>query len=304
MESLDLYILGCGSANPTQKHQPASQVLSTRGKLYMVDCGEGTQVRFARQKLSMKRLGHIFISHAHADHCLGLPGLICTMSLLGRTSQLHIHAPQELKAFLDSALQLFCPNLEFQVLFHEVDTAQHQIVHEDRTMEVWSLPLRHRVPCCGYLFREKQGPRHILRDMIDMYEIPVSQINNIKAGMDWTLEDGTLIPNDRLTAPPSPTRSYAYCSDTAPQPTLAAQVQGVDLLFHEATFGKDDEFRARQTFHSTTIEAAKVASEAKVGKLVIGHYSSRMRDEARLLTEAQAIFPNTVLADEGLHLTI
>lgn len=270
----------------------------------MVDCGEGTQVRFARQKLSMKRLGHIFISHAHADHCLGLPGLICTMSLLGRTSQLHIHAPQELKAFLDSALQLFCPNLEFQVLFHEVDTTQHQIVHEDRTMEVWSLPLRHRVPCCGYLFREKQGPRHILRDMIDMYEIPVSQINNIKAGMDWTLEDGTLIPNDRLTAPPSPTRSYAYCSDTAPQPTLAAQVQGVDLLFHEATFGKDDEFRARQTFHSTTIGAAKVASEAKVGKLVIGHYSSRMRDEARLLTEAQAIFPNTVLANEGLHLTI
>lgn len=304
MEPLDLYILGCGSANPTQKHQPASQVLSTRGKNYMVDCGEGTQVRFARLGLSMKRLGHIFISHAHADHCLGLPGLICTMSLLGRTSQLHIHAPQELKEFLDSALQLFCPNLDFQVRFHEVDTTQHQIVHEDRTMEVWSLPLRHRVPCCGYLFREKQGSRHILRDMIDMYEIPISQINNIKAGMDWTLEDGTLIPNDRLTTPPSPTRSYAYCSDTAPQPTLAAQIQGVDLLFHEATFGKDDEFRARQTFHSTTIEAAKVARKAKAGRLVIGHYSSRMRDEARLLAEAQAIFPNTVLADEGLHLTI
>ena len=270
----------------------------------MVDCGEGTQVRFARLGLSMKRLGHIFISHAHADHCLGLPGLICTMSLLGRTSQLHIHAPQELKEFLDSALQLFCPNLDFQVRFHEVDTTQHQIVHEDRTMEVWSLPLRHRVPCCGYLFREKQGSRHILRDMIDMYEIPISQINNIKAGMDWTLEDGTLIPNDRLTTPPSPTRSYAYCSDTAPQPTLAAQIQGVDLLFHEATFGKDDEFRARQTFHSTTIEAAKVARKAKAGRLVIGHYSSRMRDEARLLAEAQAIFPYTVLADEGLHLTI
>ena len=304
MEPLNLYILGCGSANPTQKHQPASQVLSTRGKNYMVDCGEGTQVRFARLGLSMKRLGHIFISHAHADHCLGLPGLICTMSLLGRTSQLHIHAPQELKEFLDSALQLFCPNLDFQVRFHEVDTTQHQIVHEDRTMEVWSLPLRHRVPCCGYLFREKQGSRHILRDMIDMYEIPISQINNIKAGMDWTLEDGTLIPNDRLTTPPSPTRSYAYCSDTAPQPTLAAQIQGVDLLFHEATFGKDDEFRARQTFHSTTIEAAKVARKAKAGRLVIGHYSSRMRDEARLLAEAQAIFPYTVLADEGLHLTI
>ena len=304
MEPLDLYILGCGSANPTQRHQPASQVLSTRGKQYMVDCGEGTQVRFARLGLSMKRVGHIFISHAHADHCLGLPGLICTMSLLGRTSQLHIHAPQELKVFIDTSLQLLCPNLEFQVLFHEVDTTQHQIVHEDRTMEVWSLPLRHRVPCCGYLFREKLGPRHILRDMIDMYEIPVSQINNIKAGMDWTLDDGTIIPNERLTTPPSPIRSYAYCSDTAPQPTLAAQVQGVDLLFHEATFGQDDEFRARQTYHSTTVEAAKVAAEAKVGRLVIGHYSSRMKDEAKLLAEAQAIFPNTVLANEGLHLSI
>ena len=270
----------------------------------MVDCGEGTQVRFARLGLSMKRVGHIFISHAHADHCLGLPGLICTMSLLGRTSQLHIHAPQELKVFIDTSLQLLCPNLEFQVLFHEVDTTQHQIVHEDRTMEVWSLPLRHRVPCCGYLFREKLGPRHILRDMIDMYEIPVSQINNIKAGMDWTLDDGTIIPNERLTTPPSPIRSYAYCSDTAPQPTLAAQVQGVDLLFHEATFGQDDEFRARQTYHSTTVEAAKVAAEAKVGRLVIGHYSSRMKDEAKLLAEAQAIFPNTVLANEGLHLSI
>lgn len=268
----------------------------------MVDCGEGTQVRLARQGLSMNRVGHIFISHAHADHCLGLPGLICTMSLLGRTSQLHIHAPKELKAFLDSSLELFCPNLEFQVIFHEVDTTRHQTVHEDRSMEVWSLPLRHRVPCCGYLFREKQGPRHILRDMIDMYEIPVSQINNIKAGMDWTLEDGTLIPNDRLTTPPSPIRSYAYCSDTAPQPTLAAQVQGVDVLFHEATFGQDDEFRARQTFHSTTVEAAQVARDAKVGKLIIGHYSSRMKDETKLLAEAQAVFPDTMLANEGFHL--
>ena len=304
MEPFELYILGCGSANPTQKHLPASQVLSTRGKLFMIDCGEGTQTRFARQGLSMKRVGHIFISHAHGDHCLGLPGLICTMSLLGRTSQLHIHAPQELEPFLQAALRLFCPNLEFQVLFHAVDTTTHQIVYEDRSIEVWSLPLRHRVPCCGYLFREKPGLPHIRREIIDMYEVPVSQINNIKAGMDWTLKDGTVIPNSCFVTPPSPVRSFAYCSDTTPLPSLTPMIQGVDLLFHEATFDKDNEFRARQTFHSTTVEAAQIAHDAQVGRLCIGHYSSRMRDEAKMLAEAQAFFPNTILANEGLHISI
>ena len=175
MEPLELHIIGCGSANPTQRHRPACQVLSTRGKLYMIDCGEGTQTRFAQQGLSMKRVGHIFISHAHGDHCLGLPGLICTMSLLGRTAQLHIHGPQEIEVFLQSAIGLFCPNLEFQVLFHAVDTYKHQLIYEDKSIEVWSLPLCHRIPCCGFLFREKPSLPHIRRDMIDMYEIPVCQ---------------------------------------------------------------------------------------------------------------------------------
>ena len=304
MEPFDLYIVGCGSANPTQKHRPACQVLSTRGKLFMIDCGEGTQMRFARMGLSMKRVGHIFISHTHGDHCMGLPGLICTMGLLGRTSQLHIHAPQELEPFLQTSLQTFCPDLDFQVQFHAVDTRAHQIVHEDRSVEVWSLPLHHRVPCCGYLFKEKPGLPHIIRDMIDMYEIPVSQINNIKAGMDWTLPDGTLIPNSRLTTPPSPTRSFAYCSDTAPSRSLVPLVHGVDLLFHEATFPKDEGLRARLTAHSTSTEAAQIAKEAEVKRLCIGHYSSRIKDESLLLHEAQTIFPNTIAADEGMHVKI
>ena len=304
MEPFELHIIGCGSANPTQKHMPACQVLSTHGKMFMIDCGEGTQTRFAKMRLSMKRVGHIFISHAHADHCLGLPGLICTMSLLGRTSQLHIHAPQELESFLQSAIQLFCPNLEFEVLFHTVDTTKHQMVYEDRSIEVWSLPLRHRVPCCGYLFREKPGQRHILRDIIDMYEIPVCQINNIKAGMDWTMPDGTIIPNERLTTAPTPTRSYAYCSDTTPLPSLVPMIKGVDLLYHEATFDAENEFRACQTFHSTTIEAAQIARDAEVGRLLIGHYSSRMHDEQQMLSEAQQIFPQTLLSNEGLRISI
>ena len=304
MEPFEIYILGCGSANPTQKHRPACQVLSTHGKNYMIDCGEGTQMRFARLGLSMKRVGHIFISHTHGDHCMGLPGLICTMSLLGRTSQLHVHAPQGLEPFLQTALQTFCPDLDFQVLFHPVDTTCHQLIHEDRSIEVWSLPLRHRVPCCGYLFREKPGLPHIRREMIDMYEIPVSQINNIKAGQDWTMPDGTVIPNSRLTAPPSPTRSFAYCSDTTFLPSLAEQVHGVDLLFHEATFPKDDDLRARQTFHSTSDDAARLALMAQVSHLCIGHYSARIEDETQLLHEAQAIFPNTFLAQEGLKISI
>ena len=304
MEPLELYIVGCGSANPTQRHLPASQVLSTRGKLFMVDCGEGTQTRMARLHLPMNRIGHIFISHTHADHCLGLPGLICTMSLLGRTSQLHIHAPQELQPFLNMTQETFCPNLEFPIIFHPVDTTKHQLIFEDRSVEVWSLPLRHRVPCCGYLFREKPGLPHIRRDITDMYEIPVCQLNNIKAGMDWTLPDGTVIPNSRLTTPPDPVRSYAYCSDTTPLPELVPMIQGVNLLFHEATFDKENEFRARQTFHSTTLDAARIASDAQVGCLVIGHYSSRMTDEQHLLDEAQSIFPNTLLADEGLRIPI
>ncbi len=304
VEPFDIYIIGCGSANPTQRHLPACQVLSTHGKQFMIDCGEGTQTRFARMGLNMNRVGHIFISHAHGDHCLGLPGLICTMSLLGRTAQLHIHGPKELEGFLQNALQLFCPHLDFQVEFHTVDTTRHQMVHEDRSMEVWSLPLRHRVPCCGYLFREKEGLRHIRREMIEVYDIPISQINNIKAGMDWTLPDGTVVPNSRLTTPPSPTRSFAYCSDTGPVPTLAPMIHGVDLLFHEATYGKDDELRARQTNHSTSVEAAEIARKAEVGKLCIGHYSSRIKEEGKLLLEAQEIFPNTILADEGLHISI
>lgn len=304
MEPLDLYILGCGSANPTQRHQPASQVLSMRGKHFMIDCGEGTQTRLARRGLGMKRIGHIFISHAHGDHSLGLPGLICTMSLLGRTAQLHIHAPQELKTFLDISLQTFCPDLDFEVLFHCIDTTQHQIIFEDRSIEVWSLPLHHRVPCCGFLFREKTGQRHIRREMIDFYDIPTSQISNIKAGKDWTMPDGAVIPNEQLTTPPSPSRSFAYCSDTTYLPRLAEMIQGVDLLFHEATFGKADELRTKWTYHSTAEQAAQIAVQANAKRLCIGHFSARIKDEEQLLHEAKAIFPNTILANEGLHISI
>ncbi|MCD8301681.1 MAG: ribonuclease Z [Prevotellaceae bacterium] len=304
MIPFSVHILGCGSANPLQRHRPSSQVLSTRGKLFMVDCGEGTQVRFSRQGLSLSRLGHIFVTHAHGDHCFGLPGLINTMGLLGRTAQLHVHAPEELRPYVEQAVELFCQHSGYEVIFHSVDTTQYALIHEDRSLEVWSLPLSHSVPCCGYLFREKLGPRHIRREMIDTYDIPVCYINNIKAGASFTLPDGTMLPNSLLTTPPTPTRSWAYVSDTAFRPQLAPLLRGVDLLYHEATFAADDEVRARHTFHSTSSQAATIAKLAGVHRLCIGHFSARLGSERALLGEARSVFPDTILANEGMEITV
>lgn len=304
MEEFKLHIIGCGSANPMKKYHPACQILSMRGKLFMVDCGEGSQMRLAGRGLHINRIGHIFISHTHGDHCFGLPGLISTMGLLGRVSQLHIHAPEELRSFIDIILTDFCQEMDYEVIFHPVDTKAHQLVYEDKSIEVYSLPLRHRVPCCGYLFREKPLQPHIRREMIDAFDIPFSQIANIKAGMDWTTPDGTVIPNHRLTIPADPPRSYAYLSDTAYKPSLAELIHGIDLLFHEATFDAASALRARQTYHSTTTQAATVALKAEAKRLVIGHFSARIKDEQAYLREAQEVFPNTLLAHEAMAIDI
>ncbi len=263
----------------------------------MIDCGEGAQMQWSNMGLGMTRLGHIFITHAHGDHCFGLPGLISTLGLLGRTAELHIHAPEELRPFIDCTLQYFCEGMDYKVHFHAVDTRQHQIIFEDRSVEVWSLPLNHRVPCCGYLFREKSTLPHIRPEMIQAYNIPVSQINNIKAGADWTEEDGTIIPNSRLVTPADPARSFAYCSDTLFRPQLAEWVKGVNLLYHEATFNEENQLRAKQTCHSTAKQAATIALKAEVKKLCI-------KDEKALLQEACEVFANTILAQERMTVEV
>ncbi len=302
MEPMSLHILGCGSAKPSNGHLPSSQVLNARGKLFMIDCGEGAQMQWNGMRLGMARLNNIFITHAHGDHCFGLPGLISTMGLLGRTSDLHIYGPEGLRPLVDCTLQHFCEGMTYQVFFHAVDTTRHQMIMEDRSIEVWSLPLVHRVPCCGYLFREKPTLPHIRPEMIQAFGIPVSQVNNIKAGADWVEEDGNVIPNSRLVTPPDPPRAFAYCSDTQFQPRLAEWTKGVDLLYHEATFNDENELRARQTCHSTARQAATIAHKAQVRKLCIGHYSGRIKDEAALLGEARQVFENTILARE--HMTV
>jgi len=299
-----LNILGCGSAKPTPRHQPTSQILNVRGKYFLIDCGEGAQTQMQLMGLSMMNIGHIFISHNHGDHVFGLPGLIGTMDLLGRTAELHIHGPQQVGELLDFLLRTYYADIQYKVLFHPVDTRQHILIYEDRSITVHSIPLEHRIPSVGYLFREKPNLPHIRREMIDAFQIPVSQINNIKAGASWTTDDGTVIPHERLTTPATPSRSYAYCSDTVYLPELKDILQGVNLLYHEATYFHERALRAEQTRHTTALQAATLAKDAGVGQLCIGHFSAAIKDEGALLREAQSIFPDTILAHEGLVIDI
>lgn len=298
MEKFEVVILGCGCALPTSRHFNAAQVVNLRNKLFLIDCGEGTQIQFRRNKLNFNKLGHIFISHLHGDHFFGLMGLISTFNLLGRTAQLYVHAPAPLRNILQPQIDYFCQEMNYEVILDEIDSTKHQLIYEDRSVEVWSLPLNHRVPCCGFLFKEKPLKKHIIADKIKQYNIPIYAINSIKDSKDYTLSDGTIIPNDQLTTPADPTRSYAYCSDTRYLPQLAEYLQDVDILFHEATFGEDKKNLAFATYHSTAAQAATLAKECHAKKLFIGHYSARYDDENILLNEAREIFPETFLTKE------
>ena len=266
MEKFELYILGCGSALPTTRHFPTSQVLNVRDKLYMIDCGEGAQLQFRKSRLKFSRLNHIFISHLHGDHCFGLWGLISTLNLLGRTAELHIYSPRGLEALLLPTLAFFNRQMTYRVLLHEFDTDRPALIYEDRSLTVTTIPLRHRIPCCGFLFAEKQGLNHIVREMVDFYKVPLFEMNRIKNGADYVTPEGEVVPNRLLTRPADPPRKYAYCSDTICLPGLAAQLRGVDLLFHEATFASDNLGRAKETYHTTAVQAAELARSATFGR--------------------------------------
>lgn len=304
MSLFKVHILGCGSALPTLRHFPSIQVVDVRGKQFMVDCGEGAQIQLRRSHIGFAQLSAVFISHLHGDHCFGLIGMISSFGLMGRTMPLHIYAPHALEPMLQSQIDMFLHDLSYEVVFHAVDTTLQKVIFEDRSLTVETIPLDHRVPCCGYLFREKPTLPHIRPEMIDFYGIPVSQINNIKAGASWTMDDGTVIPSERLTRPANPPHSYAYCSDTRYMPKLHERIKDVDLLYHEATYGVDKADSAAKYYHSTAAEAAQVARDAHVKQLVIGHYSARYDDEKVLLDEATQIFPNTILSREGMTIEL
>ena len=298
MESFRVHILGCGSALPTLRHFPSAQVIELREKLFMVDCGEGVQLQLRRLRVHFSKVSHVFISHLHGDHCFGLIGMISTFGLLGRTAKLHIYANEQLKEVLDCQMALFCRDLGYEVVFHPIDASCRQVIYEDRSLTVETIPLNHRMPTCGFLFRERPSLPHIRREMIDFYHIPTSQIQNIKNGADWITEEGEVVPNSRLVEPAAPPRSYAYCSDTRYMPDLHEMIKGVSTLYHESTYGDDNLPMAEKYFHSTARQAAMVARDAGAGQLVLGHYSSRYNDESVLLQQAREVFPNARLANE------
>lgn len=269
-----------------------------RGKLFLVDCGEGTQIQLRRSRVRFTKISAVFLSHLHGDHCFGLIGMLSTFGLLGRTARLAVYAPAQLEQMLQMQLNQFCRDLGYEVDFHAVDTTVNKVIYEDRSLTVETIPLEHRVECCGFLFREKAMLAHIRRDMADFYGIPVSQFNNIKAGANWTTPEGETIGNDRLTLPADPPRSYAYCSDTRYMKQLHEQLKGVSTLYHESTYGEDNILLAEKYYHSTARQAAQVACDAGVGQLLLGHYSSRYEDEQVLLKEAQNVFPNARLTEE------
>ena len=300
MEPFKIHILGCGSALPTLKHNASSQLIEMRGKCFMVDCGEGAQMQFRRSHIHFSKLNAIFISHMHGDHCFGLMGLLSTLGMLGRTSKLRIYAPKDYEPLFRQQVEFFMQTMEYEMEMIPVDTEKQQVIYEDHSLTVETVPLQHRVPCCGFIFREKPTLPHIRRDMIDYYGIPVSQINNIKNGADWTNEDGDVIPNARLVQPADTPRCYAYCSDTRFVPGLKEKVKGVTVLYHESTYTAEQEDRAKIYYHSTARQAATIAAGAGVGTLLLGHYSARYNDEKVLLEEAKAVFPNSVLSQEGM----
>ena len=298
MQKATLTILGCGSALPTKKNFPTAQLVELRDKQFLIDCGEGTQIRLRQMGLKTNRLGHIFISHLHGDHCFGLIGLISSFGMMNRTADLHIHAHPDLEKIMSSQLDYFCSDLTFKVVFHAINPRKHELIFEDRSVQVFSIPLNHRVPCCGFLFEEKPRDRHILREMIDFYCIPTWRIPKIKLGEDFVTDAGEIISNTLLTTSSEAPKRFAYCSDTAYSEKIIPIIEGVDCLFHEATFMEEEIKRAKSTGHSVARQAGEIAKLAKVKKLIIGHYSARYNSHTALLKEAKAVFENTVLGED------
>ena len=304
MEKFEVTVLGCGSALPTVKHNGSGMVVNIREKYFLVDCAEGTQVELRRNHIHLNRLFNVFITHLHGDHCFGLMGLISTLGLLGRTAPLHVYGPQDIETLFQPLIDYHCNGMTYEVVFHPIDTHQNVCIYEDKSLQVFSIPLKHRIRCCGYYFKEKELSRHILKEAIEKYAIPISQINNVKAGLDYVMPNGQIIKNEVLTTPPSPARSFAYCSDTVFRPEIAEMMKGVDLLYHEATFAESEKQLCSMVYHSTAKQAAEIARLAGAKQLMLGHYSSRYNDETILQKEAAEVFENTILAKEGLVVTV
>lgn len=303
MSMFNYYCLGCGSAKPSPVHNPSCSVLDIRGTLYMIDCGEGAQRAMQSMHLKFNRLRHIFITHLHGDHILGLPGLLSTLSLSGCTGTITVHTFEKGVKLLRNIMDNLCTYPTFDLEFDTIEPAKG-VVLDNGILTVRTVPLEHRIPTVGYIFEEKPKLRHIKREMCDFHHVPFSQMNKIKEGADFVKEDGTVVPNHLLTTDADHAVKYSHISDTMFMPSLVPEIEASDLLLHESTYLNDLADTAAERGHSTAAQAAETARMANVRELLLTHYSSRYRDETVLLNEAKTIFPHTILNREGLKIEV
>jgi len=296
---LKLTILGCYAATPRTFTNPTSQVLEIKNRLFLIDCGEGTQVQLRKNKIKFSKINHIFISHLHGDHFFGLIGVVSTFALLGRTSDLHIYGPKGIKQIITLQLQLSNSWTNYGLFFHELESNASETIYEDDKVLVKTIPLKHRVYTNGFLFQEKVGERKLNLDAVQNYGIETCYYQKIKNGNDIKLEDGTLINNHKITFDPVPAKSYAFCSDTVYDESILPIIKNVDILYHESTFLKSEEALAKKTLHSTATQAATIALKAGAKQLVLGHYSTRYESIEKFREEAETIFEKVLLADDG-----
>ncbi len=304
MNEFSVTILGSSSAIPTSTRFPSAQLVSHNYKSFLVDCGEGTQIQLRKNQIRFSKIHHIFISHMHGDHFFGLIGLISTFNLLGRKMALHIYAPAEVKKAIEVQLEVSQTKLNFTINYHFLAFDGIHLLFENKELEVYSFPLNHSIPTCGFLFKEKTHPRKIRKNILTKYAIEDSKFEGIKKGDDFIDKEGNIVDNEVLTTAGVPRKSYAYCSDTAYSKDLAHYIQGVDLVYHECSFMEDMRATAEEKKHSTTFDAARVAVEAGAKGLIIGHYSARYKDIKPLLKETQSKFEHTRIATEGLKLEL
>lgn len=298
-ESIDITILGSGSAVPTPRRNTSAQVLSVNQVPYLIDCGEGTQTQMMRYGIKQSRISAMFISHHHGDHVLGLYGLLSSYNLTGRTKPLHIYAPSEVQRFFVIQKEFFGDQFDYDIVFHPISFKSSKVIFEDKRIKVTSLPLKHKVGCCGFLFEEQPKEANIKKAAIETYELTIKDIVAIKAGADHTLDDGRVIPNEKMVTQALPIRRYIYSTDTLPMLDKYEVAQGVDLLYHEATFDQKQTLLAKKTGHSTSKQAAEVAKRLGVKRLLLGHFSSRYKQVDPLIDEAKEVFPSCEAVEDG-----
>ncbi len=296
---MKLTILGCYSATPRTLTNPTSQVLDINNHLFLIDCGEGTQVELRRHKIKFFRIKHIFISHLHGDHVYGLVGLISTFKMLNREAALHVYGPKGIKEMITIQLKLSNSWTDYPLHFHELESKDSEIIFEDEKVTVSTIPLQHRIYCNGFIFQEKPNDRKLNLGAALNYNIDKAYFNSIKKGKDITLGSGKIIPNSELTYDPEPSKSYAFCSDTKYDEEKIPMLKNASVLYHEATFLNSHEHLCDFTGHSTAKQAALLAKKANVGELILGHYSTRYGSIEDFKTEAKHVFENTKLAEDG-----